>query len=171
MPRTHGRALWLSLTVLGPLALGVLAGAAAAPPARGPARPAAPSEPTPSAGAQASPTAPPARKVIAYYFHGNVRCRTCRKIEASAADAIQRRFAAELQAGRLEWRPTNVDQPANEHFIHDYQLVTRSLVLVEIRDGKQVRWKNLDQVWELVSDEIRFGQYVQREVRDFLAGV
>ncbi len=157
MFRMRRFSLSLILALVAPLLLAGLASQAADPAMR----------PTP---APAAPSVQPERRVVAYYFHGNVRCRTCRKIEASAADAIQRVFADELKAGRLEWRPTNVEQPANAHFVQDYQLVTRSLVLVELKDGKQVRWKNLDQVWELVSDDIRFAQYVQREVKAFLAG-
>ncbi len=157
MPRTRRLAPSLLLAFLAPVLLAGFAGQAADPASR-------------PAPAPPAPSVQPAHKVIAYYFHGNVRCRTCRKIEASAADAIQRVFADDISAGRLDWRPTNVDQPANAHFVRDYQLVTRSLVLVELTDGKQVRWKNLDQVWELVSDDIRFAQYVQREVKAFLAG-
>ena len=32
--------------------------------------------------------------VVAFYFHGNVRCATCRKIEAYADEAIHSSFAA-----------------------------------------------------------------------------
>ena len=130
------------------------------------------------APAPASDAAPPAatpptaasRQVVAYYFHGDVRCSSCRKIEAWSAQAIDRAFEDELQAGRLAWRPTNIDRAENEHFVRDYELVTRSLVLVEFESGRQVRWKNLGQVWELLGDEVRFSQYVQREVRAFLDG-
>jgi hypothetical protein len=58
----------------------------------------------------------------------------------------------------------NVDEPENKHFIQDYQLVTRSLVLSLMSDGKEKKWKNLPDVWKLVRDKEKFYQYVKDEV-------
>jgi len=107
-------------------------------------------------------------KVIAYYFHGTFRCSTCRTIEQYSLDAIQTYFAKELGNGRLEFRPVNIEEPENEHFIQDYQLVTRSLVLSLMSDGKETKWKNLADVWKLVRDKDKFFQYVKDEVEHFL---
>ncbi|MFA6054570.1 MAG: nitrophenyl compound nitroreductase subunit ArsF family protein [Thermodesulfovibrionales bacterium] len=107
-------------------------------------------------------------KVIAYYFHGTFRCSTCRTIEQYSHDAIQTYFAKELGNGTLEFRPLNVEEPENKHFIQDYQLVTRSLVLSLVSDGKETKWKNLPDVWKLVRDKDKFFQYVKDEVDKFL---
>ena len=107
-------------------------------------------------------------KVIAYYFHGTFRCSTCRTIEEYSHDAIQTYFAKELGNGTLEFRPLNVEEPENKHFIQDYQLVTRSLVLSLVSDGKETKWKNLPDVWKLVRDKDKFFQYVKDEVDKFL---
>ncbi len=107
-------------------------------------------------------------KLIAYYFHGTFRCTTCRTIEEYSHDAIQMYFAKELGNGILEFRPVNVDEPENKHFIQDYQLVTRSLVLSLLSDGKEMKWKNLPDVWKLVRDKEKFYQYVKDEVELFL---
>jgi hypothetical protein len=108
-------------------------------------------------------------KVIAYYFHGKFRCTTCRTIEQYSHDAIQTYFAKELGNGRLAFRPVNIEEPENKHFIQDYQLVTRSLVLsLMAADGKETKWKNLADVWKLVRDKEKFFQYVKDEVEKFL---
>ena len=107
-------------------------------------------------------------KVIAYYFHGTFRCSTCRTIEQYSHNAIQMYFAKELGDGRLEFRPVNVEEPENKHFIQDYQLVTRSLVLSLVSDGRETKWKNLPDVWKLVRDKDKFFQYVKDEVEKFL---
>ena len=106
---------------------------------------------------------------MAYYFHGNKRCSTCRKLEAYSEEAITGGFAPELESGELEWRVVNTDDKANAHFVTDFELVTKSVVLVEYRDGEVVRWKNLKLVWQLVGDEDGFVRYVRDETRDFLA--
>lgn len=110
------------------------------------------------------------KKVIAYYFHGNMRCMTCRKIEAYTKKAIQTGFQKALKDGRLEFRVVNVDEPDNEHFVGDYQIVTRSVVIAEFEDSKQKQWKNLDQLWELVGNEQAFLKYIQDETLSYLEG-
>jgi len=107
-------------------------------------------------------------KAIAYYFHGTQRCVTCRKIEAYTEESLRTAFSSELEGGQLEWRPVNVDTPENGHFIQDFELSTRSVVLVEMLDGEQKQWKNLTRVWELVRDKPTFVAYVQEEARAFL---
>jgi len=107
-------------------------------------------------------------KVIAYYFHGNVRCATCRTIEAYTKEAIDSAFTDQLKSRALEWHVVNIDHGQNRHFIRDYQLYTRSVVLADLHDGKQVRWKNLDKIWTLVRNKTEFAKYIQSEVKLFL---
>ncbi|MEW5802825.1 MAG: nitrophenyl compound nitroreductase subunit ArsF family protein [bacterium] len=111
-------------------------------------------------------------KVIAYYFHGKFRCVSCRKIESYTHEAIQGQggFAGPLKSGRLEWRVIDVEEPVNEHFVKDFQLYTKSVVIVDVLDGKQKRWKNLARVWELLYDKDTFINYVRDEINAYLAG-
>jgi hypothetical protein len=120
-------------------------------------------------------TAPPSErpaeqgsKVIAYYFHVTVRCTTCRSIESYSKEVIHARFAKELAAGRLEWRLVNVQLPGNRHFVQDYELFTKSLVLVRTQNGQQKEFRVLNDTWELVGDKSAMQTYVEKEVRGFL---
>ena len=126
--------------------------------------------PTASAARAKSSPRMPGRTVVAYYFHGNFRCQTCRKIEALSREAVESGFPEDLKAGRLEWRVINVEEPGNEHFVQDYQLFSKSLVLVAKEGSKETRWKNLQKVWTLVGDKEAFIQYVQDETRAYLGG-
>ncbi len=122
----------------------------------------------PSHGPFQASAAPAPDKVVAYYFHATVRCVTCRTIESYSREAIEQAFGKELKDGRLEWKPVNIQLPENRHFIREYQLYTRSLVIVRFRGGKQVEWRNLEKVWELVGNKAGFLQYVQSKVRAYL---
>ena len=106
--------------------------------------------------------------VRVYYFHTTQRCASCKKIEALSAEAIREGFERELGDGRLEWQVVNVDDSQNRHFTGDYQLYTKSVIVVDRVNGQQVRWKNLPKVWELLHDETTFREYVQSEVRAYL---
>jgi hypothetical protein len=107
-------------------------------------------------------------KIIAYYFHVNVRCTTCRMIEAYSKEVIHQRFAKEIASGRVEWRLVNVQTPENRHFVQDYQLFTKSLVLVLHKGGQQKEYKVLNDTWELVGDKTAMQAYVEKEVRNYL---
>lgn len=108
------------------------------------------------------------RILIAYYFHTTRRCMSCRKIEAYSGEAINAGFADQVKSGRIEWRPVNTDLAENRHFIDDYQLYTKSLIIADMENGRQLRWKNLQKVWELLKDKQEFQSYVQKEINDFL---
>ncbi len=126
------------------------------------------SVPVPAQRGDASPS--PGKRVVAYYLHGRVRCASCIKIGSLSGKAIRERFPEELRTGLLVFREVNVEEPDNRHFIDDYRLTSQSLVIVEYRDGRQVRWKNLEKVWTLLGSEKEFLPYVQEGVSSYLKG-
>jgi hypothetical protein len=109
-----------------------------------------------------------ARKIVVYYFHRTVRCPTCIKLEKYSDEAILNGFPAQLKNGQLEWRVINIEDEDNEHFENDFKLYSQSLVIVEISNGKQKSWKNLEKIWELVGNKEAFIYYVQEELKSYL---
>lgn len=103
-------------------------------------------------------------KVIAYYFHGSFRCPTCMNMEKYSRDAIETNFKNVQDSGKLEFRAVNVEDRGNEHFVEDYKLYTKSLILSLVKDGKEVKSKNLDKIWELARNKQKFIEYVTAEV-------
>ena len=118
----------------------------------------------------ATTTNAPSRQVVAYYFHGTVRCETCLKIEQQAKSVIERQFKPELDAQRLVFKPVNYDLPENAHFLLDYKLPCPSLVLVRQKDGKDEEWTLLGDTWQLVENPVKFNGYIETEVNKFLSG-
>ena len=110
----------------------------------------------------------PAGKVIAYYFHGTFRCYTCINMEKYSKEAIEASFKDALALGELEFKAVNVEERGNEHFVNDYQLYTKSLILSLVKDGKEVKSKNLAKIWEYVRNKQKFFGYVSEEVSNFL---
>lgn len=110
----------------------------------------------------------PSRYITATYFHNTVRCPTCHKIEELSTEAVRNNFAKQLKDGTLVWRVINVDEPQNQHYNKDYQLYTKSLIVSEIKDGKEVRYKNLEKIWTYVRNEQDFDQYVTSEIKDWM---
>ncbi len=106
--------------------------------------------------------------VIAYYLHPESRCATCLKIEELSKMAMEDGFPEAMEDGRLQWLALNVDQPANKHFMEDFELHTTSLVLAQRKDGETVKYKNCTRVWELVHSPMKFNSYVESEISTFL---
>lgn len=107
-------------------------------------------------------------KVIAYYFHGTVRCETCLLLEGLAKVVIEEQFKAGLDAKRLIFLPLNYDLPGNAHFLTDYKLPCPSLALVRQTNGQDETWKLLGDTWQLVQDPVRLNNYVATDVRHML---
>jgi len=108
--------------------------------------------------------------VYAYYFHGTARCPTCRKIEQYSQEAVEKNFERDMEAGRVVFKALNVEDKGNEHYVQDYQLYTKALVISLVRDGKEIKWKNLARVWEFAGDKEKFEAYVRQEILSFLGG-
>jgi hypothetical protein len=107
-------------------------------------------------------------KVIAYYFHGSFRCPTCHKLEQYSKEAIEENFKDEIAHGALEFAVINVEEKGNKHFVNEYQLYTKSLVISRIEDGKETKHKNLEKIWEYVRDKQKFFDYVTGEIQAYL---
>lgn len=108
------------------------------------------------------------QRLIVYYFHTSQRCISCRKLEAFTAEAMQTRFATELAAGRVDFRIVNYEREENAHYVREYQLYTKSVVVVDERNGVEVGWKNLPKVWQLLNDKGKFIDYVAAETKAML---
>lgn len=84
-----------------------------------------------------------------YYFHGDQRCASCDRIEALTLKAIEGRGVI--------FKAVNVDKPENEHFVKDFELDTRVVVIQH--DGK---YKKMENVWGLVGgSDVEFITYIQ----------
>jgi len=124
-----------------------------------------------AASAFAAEDRPAAGKVIAYYFHGTFRCSTCTAMEKYSREAVEMNFKEALAKGELEFKEINVEERGNEHFVNDYQLYTKTLILSLVKDGKEIKSKNLDKIWQLARNKEKFIEYVAGEIRDFMKDV
>jgi thioredoxin 1 len=107
-------------------------------------------------------------RVLAYYFHGTLRCDSCLAIEAQARDVISSSFAEAMSSGALEWRAVDYDLDENRHYAEDFDLAHSSLVLIRV-DGEMVlRWEVLEGVWDHLEDAASFASYVRNETSAFL---
>jgi len=100
-----------------------------------------------------------------YYFHATARCNSCLKIEKYTKTAIETGFKEELKTKKIIFKLVNIDNPENKHFIDDFKLYTKSVIVEQIKNGKPVKWSNLDKIWDLLDNETQFSLYIQDNVK------
>jgi len=99
-----------------------------------------------------------------YYLYGSPRCSTCQKIESDAKKTVETNFSEELVSGEIVFRAVNTDLPENKHYLKDYGLYTKSVVLSLRKDGREIRFKNLEKIWSLLRNETAFADYIRDEI-------
>lgn len=110
----------------------------------------------------------PSHRIVATYFYGDVRCATCRKIEAYSKEAVEEGFAKEIASGTVVFQAINTDRSENKHYVQDYKLMMKSLIIAKETDGKVVEWVNLPKIWQLTGNQDEFMAYVREGVQSFL---
>jgi hypothetical protein len=105
------------------------------------------------------------------YFSSDVRCATCMRIERLTRETVTKNFPAELANGRIVLQTINLDGPGNEHFVQDYQLISKTVIVSDRAKGQEVQWENLQEVWSKQKDEQAFEAYVVDAVRRHLGSV
>ena len=85
-----------------------------------------------------------------------------------ALEALETGFPEALKANRIDFLSVNLDLAENEHFIDDFQLSARTVVIQKIVDGKGGAYLNLTRVWELVGNKEAYIAYVQEETEKFM---
>jgi hypothetical protein len=109
-----------------------------------------------------------ADKLTVYYFHTSYRCWTCNQFEKLTKEIIAESFAEQQKKGIVELELVNVEEEPNRHFIQDYRLVTKSIVLSLSSKGTETEWKNLDKIWELVRRTEKFKEYVSEHLQAYV---
>jgi hypothetical protein len=107
-------------------------------------------------------------KVMLYYLHSTGRCYKCILMEKYSKEAVEKYFSEQVKDGKLEFNVLNVDEPQNAHFVQDYQLITKSLVVSLVKGGKEQKYENLKGIWENVGNERAFLEYVKINVEKYL---
>jgi len=110
----------------------------------------------------------PVDQVVVYYFHGNFRCPTCMSIEQQTKESIYGNFKSEVDGGKIIIRIVNYDKKENKHFVKDYGLFTKSVVLSLVQDGQEAQFINLQEIWQLVHNKNKFGEYIKTETQKYL---
>jgi hypothetical protein len=106
--------------------------------------------------------------LVVYYFHGDIRCPTCRAIESQTHDTVQNDFGTQLQSGKLAWKVLNYEKPDAAGLAKKFDIHMANVVLAQVEGGAIGTWRRLDEVWALVGDQPAFAQFIRSEIEQML---
>lgn len=109
-----------------------------------------------------------AKTAVVYYFHTTVRCYSCTMLETYTREAVEKNFASQYKGWKVEFVSVNVEEPAHSHFIQDYRLNAKSVIVQKFEGNKPMDWINLDKVWYLLGNKESFINYATEEIRKLL---
>jgi len=125
---------------------------------------------TPAAPVKSEKTVMNSSQLVVYYFHGKYRCYSCKMIESLTEKSLKHNFNEELASRRIVLKAVDVSESLNKHYIRDYGLYTKSVVLSLVKDNRETKWKILKKTWEYLNNEAAFEKYIITEITGFQEG-
>lgn len=110
----------------------------------------------------------PDNGVIIYQFHRRFRCEACHILEETINNALQKHFPEELKAGTLIYRVIDLDAKGNGHYEKEYEFFYNTVIVVDIENGSETRFKNLEEVWSLVDDKEVAVEFIRSHIAAYL---
>jgi len=114
------------------------------------------------------PAAAQPNHVVVYYFHTNFRCVNCHNMGTWTKEVVDTDFKSQQESGKVVLKIINTETKGNEHFMADYKLYTKSVVLALVKDGKEIQFINLAKVWDFLGNAGKFKAYVKDEISKYL---
>lgn len=107
-------------------------------------------------------------KTIVYYFWKKPRCVSCVNLENYTKEAVEENFSKNVNEGKIEYKIVDFSLNENKHFGKKYGLYTKTVILSKVENGKEVKSKNLAQIWMKLRDKSAFKNYIKGEVESFI---
>lgn len=121
-----------------------------------------------SVPASAESSAGSGHAILVTYFTSNVRCDSCLKIEELTKRTVEERNSRK-GPGQVSFQALNIDLPENQRFVESYALSFKTVVISDLRDGKEVSWQKMDDVWGFLDEPDAFASYLSKQIDTYLA--
>jgi hypothetical protein len=90
------------------------------------------------------------------------------KIEEFTKNTLNFTFEKELKNNKFNFQSLDFLESENEHFQTDYKFDNQTLIISKKVNGKEVKWKNIDKVWDKLRDFEDFKKYLESEISEFI---
>jgi hypothetical protein len=111
---------------------------------------------------------PPSDGVVVYQFHRRFRCDACYKLEAAINEALKTHFQEDIEAGKLIYRILDLDAEGSNAYEKKYDFFYNTVIVVDIENGHETRFKNLEEVWGMVDDKDAVIDFIKTHITEYL---
>ena len=106
--------------------------------------------------------------VIVYQFHRRFRCDACHILEEAISETLKTHFSRELETGDVVVRVIDLDAEGNERYSETYDFFYNTVIIVDMENGKETRFKNLEEVWDLTEDKDAVIEFIKSHIEEYL---
>jgi hypothetical protein len=71
---------------------------------------------------------------------------------------------------KVEFKAVNIEDERNAHFVQDYFLNSKAVVVQTFTGEKALKYRRLEKIWQLLGDKDAFMSYVIDETHKLLDG-
>ena len=114
------------------------------------------------------PIVTPPDQVIIYCFCTDFCCPGCVNIKKWTKQVVEADFKDHSASGKLTVKEVNIFSKGNEHFMDDYEICTNAIVLVLVKDGKEIKFTNLARIWCYVCCQEKFKPYIKDSISKYV---
>ncbi len=79
--------------------------------------------------------------VLILQFHRTQRCKFCTNMENHTKETLDTYFSDDLKNEKIVFRTVDMELPENKSYVKKYDLFTSTLVLIDVLEGRESRWK------------------------------
>ncbi|MDD3470066.1 MAG: nitrophenyl compound nitroreductase subunit ArsF family protein [Thermoguttaceae bacterium] len=102
------------------------------------------------------------------YFHRLPSCPSCQKMAKHLYRILKENFGTELRERQIVLKYANFEEPKNRTLVEMFGIKKPSIILVHTSITDGVRAKKADQIWQLVTDDDKFCEYLLNEITAFV---
>ena len=107
-------------------------------------------------------------RVEVILFRGGGYCPVCDDLERNTQETLEGPLSGDVAAGRLSFRKLSLEEPENERYIETYGLFGTTLVVSLVRNGREVRFRNLEEAYRLADRPEAFRPFFLQALAPFL---
>jgi len=102
------------------------------------------------------------------YFHRVPGCAACQVMSRYIYETILNKYPEEVRNRKIILRYYNFEDPKHAKLVKTFKIVSPTLVLIQGRNGKDVKAKYADKIWTLAGDKTDFMKYIEKEIDSYL---
>ncbi len=108
--------------------------------------------------------------VLILQFHRTQRCKFCLNMENHTKETLNTYFQDDLRDENIVFRTVDMEIPRYKSLVKKYDLFTSTLVLVDVAEGIESRWKIVTEAWYLTNKKLKFIEMFRAELLEFREG-